>query len=211
LKELEKVIDFVSEWDAIITDKVEGEMEEVNALHKRFTHYYNKVDQLRSKEKSIEDKPHPDGSSAMPNHCFHKGVISPHKLQEKLIRNEAKLDQAWKKHEARATHLCNLLEEVVGHEWELLHHLVRLVMKFETTYAANLNRNLFKLSAIMEDMTETFNLNEGQAAHGRGRVPNAVEEYDSDDDTSTDEESAGSKSAEEAKDPMQKMMQTIKA
>jgi len=202
---LDKVIDFVTEWEAIITDKVESEMHEVNYLHKRLNHYQDKVHALRSKMDSIEESAAPD---PVPKHPIGKGVMSSEKLADKLSRNETKFDKAWKAHEARATKLCDLLEEVTKRGWKLLHHLVRLVMKFEASYAANLNKHLSKLPSVMDEMTEAYNMHADDAAH-RAEIPVAVDEYDS--DSTTDDESNNDESAEKGKIHPMNLLNKIKA
>lgn len=214
LHDLEKVIDFVTEWEAIVTDKVEGEMKEVHHLHKRLNHYQDKVFKLRSKEHSVQEKHGDvdDTTITLPKHAIRSGVLSPEKLHEKLGRNEKKLQDAWNQHDARSSQLCNLLEEVTGYGWTLLHHLVRLLMKFESAFASHLNAKLSKLPAIMDEMTETYNYHNHGTAHDT-RVPVAAEEYDSDStsDDDTDHSAGSGDSPHSPKKAVEKMVEAVKA
>lgn len=187
MQSLQKVIDFVTEWKTCITDKVEGEIDEIHELNKRMHHYQTKVEKLRNKKHSIEADAAP---KPMPKHPMTKGVISSEKLIDQLERNEKKFDEAWKEHEAKATRLVDLLEEITRRGWKILHQLARLLMKFESEYAANLNKKLSNLPQVMEDMTSSYHMHENVDAV-RGEIPLAVNEYDDNDldESTTDDES----------------------
>jgi hypothetical protein len=55
----------------------------------------------------------------------------PVKLEEKLARNQQKLERAWKEHESAASTLCHLLEEVTSKGWKDLAPLLDKAMEWE--------------------------------------------------------------------------------
>jgi hypothetical protein len=108
------VMAYATEWEAIVTKKVDAELVYTNKLHKNLRHYEAKVDKLRKNVNVKEEK----------------GKLTP-PLTEKLERNEEKLTQTWKEYEETATTTCHLLDEVTSMGWKDLHPLVKAMMAFE--------------------------------------------------------------------------------
>jgi hypothetical protein len=137
------VIDYVTEWEQIVTTRVDEGSKETYALHRTLNHYQSKIDPLRKKVNAIESK----------------GKGSPAKLSEKLVRNEGKLDEAWKLYETNASIHCNLLEEVTKHGWKDLYPLVKASLEWEAVRAAGENDVYAKLSEVEKNLTSVFEKN----------------------------------------------------
>jgi hypothetical protein len=116
-----EVIDYIAEWERIVTTRVDAELKEAKKLRETFNHYQTKVDGLRKKVNDLEAK---------------EKKPSPAQT-EKLERNEKKLDDASKEYEAYAGRLCILLEEVTACAWKDLIPLLQALMKWEAGRAAH--------------------------------------------------------------------------
>jgi hypothetical protein len=111
-----RIIDYIDEWDDVVTTMGEMEIKDCSELSKRRIHYVNKVDRLRKKVNRIEQK----------------GVReAPHQLQQKLERNENKLEKADSLFEEKSNDLAVVLTESVRRGWIDLYPLIRNAMKFE--------------------------------------------------------------------------------
>lgn len=114
-----EVLDYVVEWEAVISNKVDSEQAQVKELRKNFEHYQSKVEGLRNKVNNLEKS----------------GKEANEAVAEKLQRNTEKLDEASEKFEQAAAPLCNLIFEVVHQGWKDLLPLVFSLMQFETEQA----------------------------------------------------------------------------
>jgi small-conductance mechanosensitive channel len=136
----EKIIDYAIEWEQAVTERVDDGLKKTNVLYQKLNHYQNKIDSLRKKVNAVENK----------------GKESPAKLNQKLARNEAKVKQAWELHEASASTLCNLLEEVTKGGWKDLHPLVMATLQWEVDRVTGEQDAYGMLSKVMKDMTSPF-------------------------------------------------------
>jgi len=136
----EKVIDYVIEWEKVVTTRVDHDTLEVRKLNQTLNHYQNKLDPLREKINDLEAK----------------GKAPGKKLQEKLDRNEKKLDQAWKAHERGASKLCNLLEEITQRRWKDLFPLAKETMAWDVERASDEYDCYARLPAVIEALSEAF-------------------------------------------------------
>jgi hypothetical protein len=85
------IIDYIDEWDDVVTSMGDKEIKDCLQLAKKRDHYVHKVDRLRKKVNRIE----------------HRGVRdAPESLQQKLDRNEDKLDRADDLYEDKADDLA---------------------------------------------------------------------------------------------------------
>jgi len=109
------ILAYAVEWDHAVANRVETEWKNVKKLEGTRRHYEKKVTELRETVHSKEDK----------------GKTVSESQQQRLERNEKKLDEAWNAHESAAERLCVLIEEVVGHGWTYLYPLVKNLMKWE--------------------------------------------------------------------------------
>lgn len=111
----EKVIDYVTEWEAILTKKIESEMKYTQKLGKNLKHYEMKVEKLRKNVAAKEEK----------------GKVTP-QMTEKLERNEEKLKETHAEYEKTATKTCHLLEEATKMGWKDFHPLVQAMLVWES-------------------------------------------------------------------------------
>ena len=109
------VLNFASDWEQSICNRLDQEITNVADLQKRKIHYERKVYRLRRKVNFLEGK----------------GKDVAAKLIEKLTRNEEKLDNAWKTHETRSAQLCFMLEECVHNGYKDLHTFTKNWSRFE--------------------------------------------------------------------------------
>ena len=107
------VLGYALEWEQVVTSKVDLELKQVKKLQQSRLHYEKKVEGLRKKVNTLDNK----GKDLSPD------------LMEKLARNEQKLKDAWEVHEIRASRLCFLIEEVVQYGWKDLYPLVANLIK----------------------------------------------------------------------------------
>jgi hypothetical protein len=143
------VIDYVDEWDEIVTTLGDMEIKECSELSKRRNHYVHKVDRLRQRVNYIEQRGARD---------------APPKLQQKLQRNEDKLERANDLFEAKSNDLAVVLTESVRRGWIDLYPLIRNAMKFEvnrlsrasTTYG-RLTGTLAALKSVYKNGTKETN------------------------------------------------------
>jgi hypothetical protein len=131
-----KIIDYAIEWEQIVTARVDDGLKKTNVLYQKLNHYQNKIDSLRKKVNAVENK----------------GKESSTKLNEKLTRNEAKVKKSWELHEASASTLCNLLEEVTKGGWKDLHPLAMAALQWEVDRVTEEQDAYGMLSNVMKDM-----------------------------------------------------------
>jgi hypothetical protein len=116
-----EILAYLVEWEALVSKRVDKELDENRVLHERLNYYQNKVEALRKKTVTLEEK----------GKAIGKG------LNLKLERNEGKLDQAWNAYERHASRLCHLLEEVTKSGWKDFFPVVSTLMTWETKRASD--------------------------------------------------------------------------
>jgi hypothetical protein len=112
------VLDYITEWEAVVSGKVDKEQAVVKELRKTFLHYQSKVEGLRKKVNQAKSG---------------KGDV-PDTVTEKLDRNTEKLDEASQAFEAAAAPLCYLIEEVVRNGWKDLLPVLFAMMDLESEH-----------------------------------------------------------------------------
>jgi hypothetical protein len=75
----------------------------------------------------------------------------PVKLEEKLDRNQQKLELAWKEHESAASALCHLLEEVTVSGWKDLAPLLDKTMEWECERSMHDYKVFARLTNLREE------------------------------------------------------------
>jgi predicted nucleic acid-binding Zn-ribbon protein len=140
-----EIIDYIVDLDNAIETRVDTEIKQVQELHKRLLHYETKTDKLRQKVRSKESK----GKTELPA-----------KKTEKLERNEDKLNRAWKLHEAKASRVCDLLEEVTVHGWKDLYHIIGRMLDFEKDYNDEKAKVTSRLPELKEQLEKIYKENE---------------------------------------------------
>lgn len=132
------VVDYVVDWERIVTERVDAELKHVKELEGHRRHYEDKVGGLREKAHHIEQK-----------------GKEPSKGQaEKLERNEEKLKKAFTEHERQAGKLCRLIEAVTHQGCKDLYPLVKKYMKWEMNCIGREHDIAERLSETLESLNE---------------------------------------------------------
>mmetsp|Transcript_48215 Transcript_48215/g.73400 ORF Transcript_48215/g.73400 Transcript_48215/m.73400 type:complete len:318 (+) Transcript_48215:191-1144(+) len=142
----EHVIDYVEEWEKIVTARVESGLKEVRTLHADRNHYENKVEQLRQKEHDMEAK----------------GKTFPASQAEKLERNETKLTHAFTVHESCASKLCVIIEAATRDGWKDLYHVVKNYIQWESNRVGQESEIYCQLSGALTAMKTSFDEETGK-------------------------------------------------
>jgi hypothetical protein len=158
----DRVVDYCIEWERVVTTRVDSELKETGELAEKLNHYQNKVTSLRSKVNGMEGR----------------GKESPKKLSEKLVRNEKKLDQAWRAHERSASKLCNLIEAVTLQGWKDLYQLVKASLQWEVERASGEYDIFARLPQVMEELIEAYEKYTTPPEDEGSRVPVALADID---------------------------------
>ena len=143
-----RIIGYCIEWERVVTSRVDEGIQETKELHERLLHYDNKVDGLRRTINRKEDS----------------GKAVSSQLQEKLDRNEEKLEQAWKAFEKSAANLSNLLEQVTTKGWKELAPLVLNCIQWEVQRASKYFETFTMLPAVAQTLLETVKKASGPCA-----------------------------------------------
>lgn len=113
-KELVDILEYIIEWEGIVTTQVDGEIKEVKKLSDNLRHYENKVENLRKKKNDAVAK-------------------NKNYDNTKLERNEGKLATASETHGKAASRLAYLIIEFVHHGCEDLFPLLEKIINYEFT------------------------------------------------------------------------------
>lgn len=180
------VVAYVVEWERVITTRVDNGLDQVFELNAKMNHYQTKVGVLRKKMHQMEKNRNrgPGQSSrstassmstatSLSSNLFVSANI-PAKMETKLQRNQQKLEEAWKEHEAAASTLCHLLEQVTRQGWKDLAPLVECMMEFESSrtshdsevFEKRLESLLFDLNELVTQL-EAFDDNEKKTEQRR--------------------------------------------
>ena len=111
----DNVLGFATEWERVVTKRVDEDLKNVKGLQKTKRHYEIKVERLRRRTNKLESK--------------RRAV--PKALEEKLVRNEDKLQGMYEIHEEEAHKLCMLIECVTQHSWTELQQLINNTLQWE--------------------------------------------------------------------------------
>jgi hypothetical protein len=134
------VVDYVLEWEKVITTRIDKELTDVKKLRQNRLHYERKVETLRRKVNQAEQK----GKE-----------VTADKL-ERLERNEQKLKDSFELHEQRAGKLCVLLEQATEQGWQDLYPFVRNAMKWEVNRLGRENVTYGRMPITLDAMKVTF-------------------------------------------------------
>ena len=111
------VINYIVEWDRIITTRVEKGLKTAEDLRRDYDHYQKKAESLR----------------ASANSALAKGKMVDNKSQDKLARNEEKLVAAKASYDKFATDMCIYIEELTERSWKDLHPCLVKMAQFDMT------------------------------------------------------------------------------
>lgn len=141
-KKMDDILDYVTEWESIVSTRVDGELKEVKKLADSLRHYEVKVDSLRKKK----------------NDAVAKGkTYDP----EKLERNEGKLKIASEAHEGAATRLAYLITEVTRNGYLDLFPMVRMTMTYEAARSSKEATIFSKFQTQEEQFEKQYKKPEG--------------------------------------------------
>jgi len=110
------IVNYIDEWDEVVTSKLDNDVKAVRELAKNRDKYIVKVDKLREKVNKIELK----GKK-----------FAPKELNDKLDRNEKKLDECDALYEKKANEVSVVLYEATKRGWVDFYPVIKNVMKFE--------------------------------------------------------------------------------
>jgi len=129
---------YATEWEDIVTHRLDEEIQQVDQLQRQRLHYERKISGLRKRQNAMERR----GKAVAPA------------FAEKVARNEQKLTTAWETHEERASKLCILLEEVTDHGWKDLYPLIKNTMRFEINKISRDEASYGRLKVTLEAMKQ---------------------------------------------------------
>merc|ERR1712127_1114516 len=110
-------INYISEWEEVVTSQLDDDVKEVRELAKKRDHYIVKVDSLRASINKIHKKKTKETPSK--------------KLTDQLERNEKKLADADAAYEIAAHKVSIVLNEATARGWVDFYPVIKNVMKFE--------------------------------------------------------------------------------
>ena len=134
------VLDYVTEWEEVVSTMIKQELNMVKKLHRDRLHYEKKVESLRKNAVKAEAK----------------GKEVKVADQEKLVRNEKKLKDAWQLHEQKAGEVCYLIEQVTIHGWKDFYPLVKNTMKWEVNRLGRENLTYGRLPETLDAMKASY-------------------------------------------------------
>jgi hypothetical protein len=145
------VVSYIVEWERAITSRVDNGLDQVFELSAKMNHYHTKVGVLRKRMNQIEKNRKGSAQSSRSTTSSSVSTVSstlssanpfasstfPAKMESKLVRNQEKLEAAWKAHEAAASTLCHVVEQVTRQGWKDLVPLVEFMIEFESIRASH--------------------------------------------------------------------------
>lgn len=147
----ESVLDYVTEWEQVVSARVDSELAVCKKLQTSRRHYTQKVETLRNKVNDMEEK------CTANNNSNTSAVKNLQAMQEKLERNEEKLNDAWESHETAASRLCVLIEEVTQKGWIDLYPLLQSFMQWESHRCSSEDDVLGpQLSAVQKVLSHAY-------------------------------------------------------
>ena len=132
------IVEYVTEWERIVTERVEKELKSIRTLETDRRHYERKVDTLRQKYNDLQSKNKPCPKSQI----------------DKLQRNEDKLKEAFTIHEREAGKVCALLEAITHEGYMDLYPLVKNYMKWEMNRIGREHDIATQMTSTLDSMTE---------------------------------------------------------
>jgi len=138
-----KVVDYATEWESIVTTRIDDKLRDCKKLGQDRSHYEGKVDKLRQDINKTENS----------------GREAPESKMEKLKRNEEKLKEAFEKHEELAGKTCVLIEEVVQSGWKDLYPLIKSTMNWEVNRVKNEAEIFSEIPEALDRLVITYKAN----------------------------------------------------
>lgn len=142
-KYLEHILTYASDWERILTTRVNKHLKHADKLRLDLDHYQTKVEELNK-----------DANKTMT-----KGKSVSDKGVDKLKRNEQKLVNARREHEQFVTDLCGFMEEIMERGWKDLHPLLVKMAQFDMSQsgdeAAMLNKGMVTVVGELKALAAT--------------------------------------------------------
>ena len=151
-KYAEHIIAYATEWERILTTRINRHLKEYEKLRVDLDHYGRKVEDI--------NKTH--------NKTMSKGKSVQEKGVDKLRRNEQKLVQARQEYDRFVNDLCCFLEEVLERGWKDLLPLLVKMSQFDATLCGE-EHNLLRgsMAGVTAQMTEVASRYPGLSSKGR--------------------------------------------
>lgn len=127
------VVDYVIEWDKVITARVTTGLKTTEQHRRDLDHYQRKVEEMRGAANKI----------------LAKGKQVDDKTQEKLKRNEEKLIKAKELYNTTARDMCMVMEEATDRSWKDLHPILVKMAQFDMTLANDEAKALQELESVV--------------------------------------------------------------
>ena len=140
----EKVIDYTIEWEKIVSVKFKSELKEASESRKVLEKYQKKVGHLRSNKQKL----------------LAKGKDPSKAAEEKLVRNEGKLEDAEHNFEKHQTNLGRLSEQFIEKSWKDLYPLLVQLMELDLGSSKERQVITLDLQDVLKDLTDTAEKNE---------------------------------------------------
>ena len=132
------VIDYASEWEKVVTTRVDRGLKVAEQQRLELDHYQRKVEALRQSA----------------NATMVKGKQVDPKAAEKLIRNEEKLGKIKETYAKFTVSLCTLVDEVTVRSWRDLHPLLVKIAQFEVTLSGDEAKALSSLNSVVNELKQ---------------------------------------------------------
>lgn len=134
LKEHSKLVEYVVDWDHIVTKRVSTKYAEYAKMRNNLNHYTRKVDSLLAEEEKLRER---------------QRQMKPKQI-EKLERNQDKLTGARETHDSAGESLLTLMEEVILRSWRDAFPLLKKSIMFEGDFAAIYQKHMAELGQSLE-------------------------------------------------------------
>ena len=136
-----RIIGYIDEWESVVTSQLDDEVAQVRALQQKRDHYIGKVDKIRTRINKIEDRGARDAPSA---------------LNEKLERNEDKLEKADEAYEDLANDMVVVLDESIRRGWVDLYPLLKNAIKFEVNRIGRENASYGRFPLTLDHLKADY-------------------------------------------------------
>jgi hypothetical protein len=152
------ILRYILDWESTVTTRIDTLTEEYHKIHTRFDHYRNKVTNLRKNANQKMEFAAAKAAQQSPTFTTATSPMAgiPIRLQEKLQRNEGKLDQSWKSHLRVYANLCHVLEESTRQGWQELVPLLLEYLQWEMKRTAGLSDTMIALAVVSQKLQQTF-------------------------------------------------------
>mmetsp|Transcript_16975 Transcript_16975/g.37084 ORF Transcript_16975/g.37084 Transcript_16975/m.37084 type:complete len:591 (-) Transcript_16975:106-1878(-) len=127
------VVQYAEEWEKVVRTRVEAGIKKAEDLRRDLDHYSKKVEELRNQL----------------NRAMGKGKQIKNDQQDKLKRNEEKLNSSRAIYKTTSHELCVLIEEFTERSWRDLHPLLVKLAQFDMTEAQDASQILSDMSRVV--------------------------------------------------------------